>query len=73
MIEINGLKMYDTDDLAELLGITKSGVYNIRRRGLIRSVSLGGKLYTSEKVVMDFLNGLTQPQKEDEKGKQITK
>lgn len=74
MIEINGLKMYDSDELAELLGVKKSRVYQLRRRGLIRSVYLEGKkLYTSEQSVMDYLNGLTLPKREDEKGKQVTK
>lgn len=74
MIEINGLKMYDSDELAELLGVKKSRVYQLRRRGLIRSVYLEGKkLYTSEQSVMDYLNGLTLPKLEDEKGKQVTK
>lgn len=74
MIEINGLKMYDSDELAELLGVKKSRVYQLRRRGLIRSVYLDGKkLYTSEQSVMDYLNGLTLPKREDEKGNQVTK
>lgn len=74
MIEINGLKMYDSDELAELLGVKKSRVYQLRRRGLIRSVYLEGKkLYTSEQSVMDYLNGLTLPKLEGEKGKQVTK
>lgn len=74
MIEINGLKMYDSDELAELLGVKKSRVYQLRRRGLIRSVYLDGKkLYTSEQSVMDYLNGLTLPKREDEKGNKVTK
>ncbi len=56
MKEINGQKMYDTDEVARMLGVRKNTIARLRQIGL-RSVRIGHSTYTSEEVLRAYLNG----------------
>ncbi len=56
MKEINGQRMYDTGEVAEMLGVLKTTVARLRRIGL-RSVRIGHTTYTSEGVLRQYLDG----------------
>ena len=57
MLIIDNLKMYDSEELCELFGITKSTLQRYRKEGRIISVAVGRKKYTSEKEIKRFLRG----------------
>lgn len=57
MIEIQGTKLYDRDDLQTLFGVSKSTLTNICKRGEMASVRIGRKLYVSEDALKAFLDG----------------
>lgn len=57
MKKVNGIKMYDSKELEELLGVSRATITKLRRQGLIRSVYLGRVLYTSEESLNEYLNG----------------
>ncbi|MCD8295547.1 MAG: helix-turn-helix domain-containing protein [Clostridia bacterium] len=61
MIEIDGMKMYDSEETAKLFNITIAALARWRKKGIIRSVYIGKKKYTSEQTIRDFLNGLIEP------------
>ena len=61
MRQINGIKMFSSKEIRELLGISVQALSGLRRKGLIRSVRMWGELYTSEQSLNDYLNGLTLP------------
>lgn len=56
---INGIKMFTTTEISELLGITTTSVANKRKKGLLPSVMIGHRIYTSEQALSDYLNGVT--------------
>lgn len=56
---INGIKMFSTKDLQELLGVSPYVLTKYRKSGLLRSVYVGKSYYTSEQSLSDFLNGYT--------------
>ena len=57
---VNGIKMFNSKELQELLGIGYATLTSLRKKGLIRSVNLGKGLYTSEESLADYLNGKTK-------------
>lgn len=61
MKEIQGLKMYDSAEVCEMLGISGQTLYRLRRDGLIRSTRIGRGKYTSEECMRDYLNAKTIP------------
>ncbi len=58
---INGIRMYDTTEMATLFNVTTTTVCSLRKKGLLRSVRLGRAYYTSEQTIRDYLNGLIIP------------
>lgn len=56
---INEVTMYDDKELIALLAINIDTLYRIRKKGIISSVRIGHKLYTSENAVKAFLDGET--------------
>lgn len=64
---VNGIKMFSSKEVAELLDITERTLSKLRKEGLIRSVTLGKGAYTSEQSLTDYLNGLTLPKHKTEK------
>ncbi len=59
MVEINGVKMYDGEEVAALFNICPSTLAKMRAEGKILSVKLGRRKYTSEQSIRDYLNGVT--------------
>lgn len=62
MKTINGIKMFSSQEVMALLGISPAVLGRMRKEGLIRSVPLGKGLYTSEESLSDYLNGYTKEQ-----------
>lgn len=57
MIEIEGVKLYDTEELATLFSVNRSTISKLRVKGLIKFTRIGRKLYTSEDALRLYLNG----------------
>ena len=70
---VNGIKMFSSKEVAELLDITDRTLSKLRKEGLIRSVTLGRGSYTSEQSLTDYLNGMTLPKPKTEKAEQQIK
>lgn len=67
---INGIKMFSSKEIKEMLDISDRTLTKLRKEGLLRSVTLSGRAYTSEQSLSDYLNGLTLPKpKIEETGK----
>lgn len=58
---VNGTKMFTTDELKELLGISTATIANMRRKGILPSTRIGRTIYTSEECLRDYLNAKTRP------------
>lgn len=58
---VNGIKMFSSTEVAELLGVTERTIGKLRKDGLLRSVKLGKGAFTSEESLNDYLNGKTLP------------
>ena len=58
MLEIQGLKLYDTQDLAAMLNVSRTTVSNLRNKGKLKYTRIGKKLYTSEEALREYLNGI---------------
>lgn len=63
---VNGIKMFNTKELQDLLGVSYSTLAKLRKSGQLRSVHLGKSCYTSEQSLTDYLNGITKPQPKTE-------
>lgn len=58
---INGVKMYSSQEVADMFGITIPTLAKMRKRGLIRSIQIGRAKYTSDEAIKEYLNGLIEP------------
>lgn len=58
MIYIDGTKLYDRADLSALLNVTQATIATYQKRGDLRNVLIGRKVYSSEEALRDFLNGV---------------
>ena len=55
MIEVVGVKLYDVNDIAEMMGVGKYSVYSyINKKGL-KSRKINGKRYITEENLKEFL------------------
>ncbi len=59
---INGIKMYSTRELCDLLGVSSASITAMRNKGLLLSTRIGKGKYTSEHSLADYLNGKTGEQ-----------
>lgn len=57
MIEIKGVKLYDTQELCNLFGVTPQVIGKYRKKGLLNATRVGRKMYTSEDSIRNYLNG----------------
>ena len=57
MITIDGVKLYDTQELATMLNVNRSTISKLRVRGQIKFTRIGRRLYTSEGALRLYLNG----------------
>ena len=69
MKEINGVKLYTKQELAELLGVTENTIGAYIRKGNIAKTKFGGRVYASEQSLLDFLNGRTGQKPEPKEAK----
>ncbi len=59
MIEVNGTKLYDSNELSQMLGVSLYTITKYRREKLLAYTLVGRKKYTSEEALKDYLNGKT--------------
>lgn len=58
MLEIKGIKLYTSQELAAMLNVSTQTITKLRKKRLIRSTRIGRKLYTSEEAIKDYLQGV---------------
>lgn len=58
---INGVKMYSSQEVADMFGITIPTLAKMRKKGLIRSIQVGKAKLTSDEAIKEYLNGLIEP------------
>lgn len=58
MKEIQGIKLYSTDEICKMLNCTPQTLCKVRRSGKLRYTKLGGRYYSSEEAIKDYLNGV---------------
>lgn len=58
MLDIQGVKLYDTQDLAALLNVSRTTIGTLRSKGKLKFTRIGKKLYTSEESLREYLNGV---------------
>jgi excisionase family DNA binding protein len=56
---INGIKMFSTAELQELLGVSSRTISIMRTNGVLPYTRIGRGLYTSEEALAEYLNGNT--------------
>lgn len=56
---INGIKMFNTKELKELLDVTDRTLSLMRANGVLPYTRIGRGLYTSEEALAEYLNGKT--------------
>lgn len=56
---VNGMKIYDVEDLVKLLGITRVSVQRYLREGKIRGIKIGRRWHVTEGNLKAFLSGET--------------
>lgn len=59
MKNINGINLYSTKEVAEMLGASVTFVRAKMRKGLIASTKISRGNYVSESALADYLNGKT--------------
>lgn len=57
MLEIDGVKLYDTQELATMFNVSRTTISKLRVKGKIKFTRIGRKLYTSEEALRLYLNG----------------
>lgn len=57
MLVVDGLKLYDRKELSSMLNVGVTTIANYQKRGELRQVTIGKKIYASEEALRDFLNG----------------
>jgi excisionase family DNA binding protein len=57
---INGMKLYSTRELADLLGVSYTTILKYIRDGKIIKTKIGHSAYVSEDNIIDYLNGRTE-------------
>lgn len=64
MKEINGVKLYTTQELGELFGVSYTTILKYIRQGNIVKTRIGRATYVSEQNIIDYLNGRTGAKQE---------
>ena len=70
---INGIKMFNTKELKELLGVTDRTISLMRTNGVLPYTRIGRGLYTSEEALAEYLNGKTTEIRRREKRQEANK
>jgi len=71
MKEILGIKLYNTEETAKMLGVTELTVRNYFNSGKMMGQKIGGALYFSEQNIKGFLHGDPLIQFTDEERKKL--
>lgn len=57
MIKINKLVLYDTNDVAAMLGVTKQTIFNYFRQNRLKGTKIDGKRHVTQNELEAFLGG----------------
>ena len=57
MIELQGIKLYDIEEIAEMLKVTTRTIHNYIKAEKLKGQQIGGKWLISEENLKNFLNG----------------
>lgn len=60
MLEIQGIKLYDTQELAAMLNVSRTTISSLRNKGKLKFTRIGKKRYTSEESLREYLNGILE-------------
>lgn len=60
MLEINGVKLYDSSELAAMLNVSIPTISKLRKMGKLKFTRVGRKIYSSEQAFNDYLNGIVR-------------
>ncbi len=63
---IEGVTLYDVPKVAKILGITERTVFASVKRGDIKSVRIGRRVWITREAVKDFVTGKTTQETKDE-------
>jgi excisionase family DNA binding protein len=58
---ISGIKVYEVEDLVELLRLNRVTVQKMLREGRIKGVKFGKRWHVTEDNLKDFLTGKSSP------------
>ena len=57
---ISGIKVFEVEDLMDLLGLNRITVQKMLRTGKIKGVKFGKRWHVAEENLKDFLTGKTE-------------
>ena len=57
MKEIQGIKLYDVQEVSQLMGVGANSIYSYINKGNLKSVKIGRNRYVSEEGLKEFLLG----------------
>ena len=71
--QVGELKLFDVQELAELLGVADDTIRNYLKAGRIAGQKLGTKWYVSEDGLRDYFNQRRQPKDSKDANQQDSK
>ena len=71
--QVGELKLFDVQELAELLGVQDNTIRNYLKAGRIAGQKLGTKWYVSEDGLRDYFNQKRQPKVKKDSSQQDNK
>ena len=63
MLEVGKIKLYDSNEVCALLGVSYATLLRYWRTGLIVPTKIGNKKFTTEEALVKFVNAQTKPSK----------
>ena len=57
MKKVLGVKLYDINEVADILSVTTTSIHNYIKRGLLAGQKIGGRWFISEENIKIFVNG----------------
>lgn len=60
MLEINGVKLYESAELAAMLNVSTVTISKLRKMGKLKFTRVGRRIYSSEQALNDYLNGIVR-------------
>ena len=57
MKEVLGVKLYDINEVADILSVTTTSIHNYIKRGSLAAQKIGGRWFISEENIKIFVSG----------------